>query len=526
MAVHQAIDLGAQVTSGVVVQNVLKSFGETRALDGCSFQARAGQIHAIVGENGSGKSTLAKILSGVLTPDSGTVSIFGRTPRSPIEARRLGLATIFQEVLVADEATVADNLFIGTDGWVSRAMRMTEKHRIARDLLRRLARAEIDPGALVGSLPLAIKQWIVIGRALLTEPKVLILDESSAALDLDATNRLHDEIRRLRDTGSCIIIVTHRIAELVRITDHATILRDGQVAGDLAKADINERNLLAMMTPQSRLVPTARPRTEARRPATPAALLAAGSIRVHVAAPPFDFTLGRGEIVGVTGLDGQGQDRFVRLLSGIGQSFGGQISFKATGGQVPVDSLGKAEALGITYVSGDRKREGIFPNLSIYENLAMALYRASSGPLGWIRKAPIREAYGREVRRLSIKAGSSANRITSLSGGNQQKVLIGRAFARNPQVIVLNDPARGVDLGTKRELYDELRRYAAGGGAVVYLSSEIEEFLGFADRVAVFHKGTLFRTLSGAEIEEDAMLAAMFGHIEPVSFDRKTEALA
>ena len=241
------------VDLAVIVEKVSKSFGETRALDGCSFHARSGEIHAIVGENGSGKSTLAKILSGVIAAESGLVKVFGKTPRSPVEAGKLGVATIFQEILVANDASVADNLFVGSDGYFGSAMTRTERRTIARDLLKRLTLADIDPDAPVSNLPLSVKQWIVIGRALLTKPKLLILDESSAALDLDATNRLHQEIRSLRDAGCAVIIVTHRIAELIRITDRATVLRDGQVAGVLAKGDINEHNLLTLMTPPYRL---------------------------------------------------------------------------------------------------------------------------------------------------------------------------------------------------------------------------------------------------------------------------------
>jgi ribose transport system ATP-binding protein len=230
-------------------------------------------------------------------------------------------------------------------------------------------------------------------------------------------------------------------------------------------------------------------------------------------AEPFDFTLGKGEIVGVTGLDGQGQDGFIKALAGIRPAASGlPVIDNGANGEASIGSLADADRLGIAYVSGDRKRDGIFPQLSIYENLALGLYRRNLAFGGWIRRVPIVGAFKAEVVRLSIKAGAASNKITSLSGGNQQKVLIGRAFAALPRVIVLNDPARGVDLGTKRELYEELRKFAAGGGSVVYLSSEIEEFIGFADRVDVFRDDRLSRSLAGAEIDEQPILAAMFGH--------------
>jgi ribose transport system ATP-binding protein len=496
----------------IVVRDLHKSFGETKALDGCSFSASAGEVHAIVGENGSGKSTLAKILSGVLHADSGEVSVLGGVPRSPLEARRLGIATIFQEILVADEASVAANLFVGADGLWARNARPGPRRRQTAEIMRRLTGTEIDPDAPVGQFPLSVKQWIVIGRAILAQPKVLILDESSAALDLDATIRLHQEIGRLRDEGVCIIIVTHRIAELVRITDRATILRDGQTVATLPKTEITEKTLMALMTPQSRQR-AARAAQLAPNSCKRPPVLHASALRLTAAAEPFDFTLGKGEIVGVTGLDGQGQDGFIKALAGIRPAASGlPVIDDGANGEIPVGSLAEADRLGITYVSGDRKRDGIFPQLSIYENLALGLYRRNLAFGGWIRRAPIAGAFKAEVARLAIKTGAPSNKITSLSGGNQQKVLIGRAFAASPRVIVLNDPARGVDLGTKRELYEELRKFAAAGGSVVYLSSEVEEFIGFADRVDVFRDDRLSRSLAGAEIDEQPILAAMFGH--------------
>ena len=206
------------------VKNGRKSFDVTKALDGCSFSARFGEIHAIVGGNGCGKSTLAKVLSGVLPLDSGRVSILDHHPTSPVEARQLGIATVFQEVMIADEASVVDNLFTGADGFWTKAMSSGEKVEKARLMMRELAGEDVDPFQPAGNLPLSIKAWITIARALLTEPKVLILDESSAALDYDSTERLFVKMRELRDRGAAVLIVTHRIAELIRISDRATRL--------------------------------------------------------------------------------------------------------------------------------------------------------------------------------------------------------------------------------------------------------------------------------------------------------------
>ena len=230
------------------VKDAHKSFGVTKALRGCSFNARFGEIHAIVGGNGCGKSTLAKLLSGVLLADSGKISILGHHPSSPSVAKEIGIATVFQEVLVADECSVVDNLFVGSDSlWTKSSTRQEKRERVA-NLMHELTGIEIDPESTAGSLPLGIKAWITIGRALLCEPRVLILDESSAALDFDSTERLFAKMRQLRDKGAAILIVTHRIAELIRISDRATVLRDGKDVGVLAKEEITEKNLLSLMT--------------------------------------------------------------------------------------------------------------------------------------------------------------------------------------------------------------------------------------------------------------------------------------
>jgi ribose transport system ATP-binding protein len=226
---------------------VRKTFGPTVALGGCNLKAFAGEVHAIIGGNGSGKSALAKVISGVLIPDSGQVSILGKSAASPVEARALGIANVFQEVLVADERSVLDNLYLGSDNLFSAALGREEKNARAAKLMRELLGFEIDLEVQVGELPLSLKQWITIGRALLADPKVLILDESSAALDFDSTERLFRKMRRLKKTGASSLIVTHRIAELVRIADRATLLRDGVDVGCLEKQEITEARILSLI---------------------------------------------------------------------------------------------------------------------------------------------------------------------------------------------------------------------------------------------------------------------------------------
>jgi ribose transport system ATP-binding protein len=504
--------LSVSATGEISLSDIHKSFGVTKALDGCNFSASLGEIHAIVGGNGCGKSTLAKVMSGVLPVDSGQVSVIGHTPTSPHEARAAGIATVFQEVLVADECSIVDNLYLGADQLWTKSLPMKAKIREASALMQELAGFELDVEAPIGGFPLSIKQWVTIGRALLANPRVLILDESSAALDLDSTERLFAKMRQLRDQGSAVLIVTHRIAELIRISDRATVLRDGRDVGVLNKGEITEKNLLALMTGRSEAphITTATATEVLRHDA----VLKTSRLKVWPDSRPIDMSLHKGEILGVAGLDGQGQSDFVSALAGINRPAEGVPQVRGADGRfVEIRELADATKNGVSYVSGDRKREGTFANLSIFENLLLPLYRrtARAGKLAVIDWRGLSSIFDWEVDRLSVRMGDRDNKITSLSGGNQQKILIGRAFALNPNILVLNDPARGVDVGAKTELYKHLTLFAERGKSVVYLSSEIEEFVGFATRVIVFRHGSIFDEFAGDSIEPANILEAMFG---------------
>lgn len=495
------------------VKDAYKTFGVTKALNGVSFRAHFGEIHAIVGGNGCGKSTLSKVMSGVTSVDRGKVSVLGHAPKSPAEARALGVATVFQEVMVAEEATIAENLFAGSDGLFSRKISTREKIAQTRTLMRELTGSDVDPERLAAGLSLGVKAWITIGRALLCNPKVLILDESSAALDFDSTERLFGKMRELRDRGAAVLIVTHRIAELVRISDRATVMRDGRDVGILEKSEITEKNLLGLMKGRSESSAVA----EARMPivAENQVVLRASKMKVWPNAEEVNFELHRGEIVGVTGLEGHGQDTFVRVLAGVArpdQSFP-TVPDAGSSRQIEICNLDEAKRHGIAFVSGDRKREGILPNMNIFENLLIPLYGPYSraGKVGVINWSDLGAIFDYEVERLAIKTGPKTNLITSLSGGNQQKVLIGRAFATQPKILVLNDPARGIDVGAKQELYRHLREFIAEGNAVVYMSSELEEFIGLCPRVVVFRHGSIFDTFVGDEVEPAGILEGMFG---------------
>ena len=523
--------LSSPKTGGdIYVQDAEKSFGVTKALNGVNFKANFGEIHAIVGGNGCGKSTLAKVISGVLPLDKGKVSIMGHSPNSPIEAQKVGISTVFQEVMIAEEATVYENLFIGYDSFFGKKLNHREKVEKAASIMLELAGEFVDPYTIASQLSLGMKAWITIGRAFLRNPKVLILDESSAALDFDSTERLFTKMRSLRDQGAAIFIVTHRIAELVRISDRATVMRDGKDVGVLAGDEITEKNLLRLMTGDKKFSTASENRSTPPLSKTDEIVLSSKNLKVWEDGAEINFELPKGEILGVTGLDGQGQDNFVKALSGIDQPLSGEVVVKQSDEEKEltkkefkkVESLLEAKKSGIGYVSGDRKKEGIFPNMSIYENMVIPLYKGkqaktSGGFLGFIKWIELNGIFDWEVERLSIKTGPKNNLITSLSGGNQQKVMIARAFTTTPKILILNDPARGIDVGAKRDLYKHLRIFVNEGGTVIFLSSELEEFIGLCHRVLVFRDGSIFETFEKDEIDPNIILEGMFGHTKKTS---------
>ena len=520
----------SKVGGDIYVQDASKSFGVTKALNGVNFKANFGEIHAIVGGNGCGKSTLAKVISGVLPLDKGKVSIMGHSPNSPIEAQRIGIATVFQEVMIAEVATVYENLFIGYDSFFGKKLAHRDRVEKAASIMLELSGEFVDPYTIASQLSLGMKAWITIGRAFLRNPKVLILDESSAALDFDSTERLFAKMRTLRDQGAAIFIVTHRIAELVRISDRATVMRDGVDVGVLAGDEITEKNLLGLMTGDKKFSTASEIKATPPNSISDEIVLSAKDLKVWDNGDFINFDLPKGEILGVTGLDGQGQDNFVKALAGIDQPLSGEVIVKQSDEErertkkdyTTVNSLLDAKKSGVGYVSGDRKKEGIFPNMSIYENMVIPLYKGkqaktSGGFIGFIKWMELNGIFDWEVERLSIKTGPKNNLITSLSGGNQQKVMIARAFTTTPKILILNDPARGIDVGAKRDLYKHLRIFVNEGGTAIFLSSELEEFIGLCHRVLVFRDGSIFETFEKEDINPNTILEGMFGHTQKKS---------
>jgi ABC-type sugar transport system ATPase subunit/ribose/xylose/arabinose/galactoside ABC-type transport system permease subunit len=481
---QQATDTQAPPSALLRVEGVAKSFGPTTALRGCSFELAPGEVHALMGENGSGKSTLVKILAGVHRADAGQV-LLGAAPlraRDPRAAVAAGVATVFQEVQCVPGQTVLDNLWLGRDGLfrVSRQAAAAPRQRRERATAVVAELLGDCPGDLLSapaeSLSLSERQAVAIGRALLRDPKVLILDEATSALDVATRDRLFTVVRRLTEAGGAVLFISHRMDEVTEIADRVTVLRSGESVATLDRADASAARLVELMTGGEQLV---------QAEATAPAVAPAGEIRL----PADGLNLRAGEIVGLAGLEGQGQDEYLRALR------------QATGVRAGVR---------IGYVARDRREESIFPPLSIRENFTAATLGADArGGLISARSAAAR--FAGYVARLKIRLGRDSDAITTLSGGNQQKVVIARALASDPAVLLLNDPTRGVDIGAKRDIYALLRELAAAGLAIVMLSTEVDEHLELMDRVLVFRDGSPSAELSRDGLSRAAIVSEFFG---------------
>jgi ABC-type sugar transport system ATPase subunit len=456
------------------VVDVAKAFGPTRALRSASLELCAGEVLAIVGENGSGKSTLVKILSGVHRPDSGSLEIAGRSVdalRSPRESLRSGIATAFQEVLVVEARSVLENVWLGSEGLFRSWPSPSVKRERATEVLTALLGVCPPLDQPVEQLSLSDRQACGIARALVRDPRVVILDEATSALDVATRDRLFAVLKSLAADGVSVIFISHRMDEIEEIGDRVTVMRSGETVATVGRGEASVEELVRLMTGADEL-------TEHVAQRAPRAV---GDVVLSVG----DFSVRAGELVGLAGLEGHGQDGFLRALAAAAGDDG-------------------------AYVPRERRAESLFESKSILENFALpTLDRDTSA--GLIRPASTKARFAAYVEKLGITFGTSDDLITTLSGGNQQKVVVARWLATDPRVLLLNDPTRGVDLGAKRDLYRVLLDLAADGMAVVMLSTEVDEHVELMDRVVVFREGAPFAEIDRAQLTRQNLVGAFFG---------------
>ena len=502
------------------VTGLAKSFGPTVALRSCSAEFLAGEVHAIMGENGSGKSTLVKILTGVHRPDAGTLAIADAAGslatagglRNPGAAIRAGIMAVFQEVLVVGSRPVLENAWLGADTVFVRHLSEADKRARAGDVFAELLGTGIDLDAPAASLPLSQQQACAIARTLLREPRVLILDEATSALDVATRDRVFAAIGRRRASGMSTLFISHRMDEIGEIADRVTVLRSGESVGTLDRAKATPAKLVTLMTGADHLAGGQGAHQRLERAPSSECVLRVRELRLRPGAAPVSFELRAGEVVGLAGLEGHGQDEFLRALWEGRPD--GQVLRVTGSAQTPIRSSRHAARLGLGYVPRDRRSESLFAPLSIQENFGVVTARADRRR-GLLSHAVLRARLAEYKDSLGIRMGRPTDLITTLSGGNQQKVIIARWLAREPRILLLNDPTRGIDLGAKRDIYALLDTLAADGVAVVMLSTEVDEQVELMDRVLVFREGTVSAVMERTRLSRTALVSAFFGQEVP-----------
>lgn len=487
--------------------NISKSFAGVHALKGVSFELRAGEVHALVGENGAGKSTLIKIITGAHQPDAGTLEVAGQRilENDPVLSRSLGIAVIYQKPALLPDLTVAENIALGLEArgaW--RAVRWSSRRRQAKELLARVG-ANIDPNAPVHTLSMPQQQLVEIARALGTNAKVLILDEPTASLSDREVDRLLQVLRDLRGQGVGIIYISHRLEELHQVADRVTVLRDGSSIATRDMSGVDRAELIRLMV--GREITAIFPKQIVPIGKTLLALRNLGCRQSGVRG--INFEVRAGEIVGLAGLVGAGRTELARILFGLTPADQGEIQWN--GKPIVVANPKRAVQLGIAYVPEDRRHHGVILEMPVATNATLAvLDRVSTA--GWLNFRKEKVLAADYVKRLAVKTASLETPVGDLSGGNQQKVAISRWLATQPQLLILDEPTQGIDVGAKAEIHRLMSDLAGRGMAILMISSELPEILGMSDRIVVMHAGTVTGILNRAEATQENILSLALGH--------------
>jgi len=484
------------------LEGVSKGFPGVQALDDVRLDLRHGEVLALVGENGAGKSTLMKLLAGIYTPDAGVFRMNGHelVIDGPRHAQEQGISIIHQEFNLMPDLTVAQNIFIGREHR-SGGLFLDDRalNRRAQDLFDRLGLA-LDPAEPVEQLTVARQQMVEIAKALSFDAKVLIMDEPTAALNDAEVDVLFELIGRFRSPETGVIYISHRMEELSRISDRITVLRDGRYIDTLDTAATDQREVISLMVGRE-LRGEQRP-AGGRVEGEP--VLSVRGLSTKRLLRDVSFDLHAGEILGFAGLMGAGRTEVARAIVGADRRDAGVVSVR--GREVGIQNPADAARLGIGYLSEDRKQLGVLLERSVRENIVLASLRDYVGALGFVRSSRI-EATGREyVRKLRIKTPSTAQLVRNLSGGNQQKVVIAKWLAKDCDVLIFDEPTRGIDVGAKEEIYVLLRELADQGKAIVMISSELPEVLRLADRIAVMAEGRLTAVLDNADATQENVM--------------------
>ncbi len=495
-------------TSDIIMEasGVEKIYGQTFALAGVDFKVRRGQVNAMVGENGAGKSTLMRILAGIQQPTRGSLTLNGQEIRfeSPRAATAHGIRIIHQELQFFPDLSVAENIFAGSELTVHGTMQLREQERRATEILARLDQT-VSPMARMGDLPVGVQQIVVICRALTQDVQVLIMDEPTSALSTREVEMLLRIVRNLAEQGVAIVYISHRLEEIIELADHVTVLRDGRVVAEAPAAEIDVPWIVERMIGHEpdTLYPFQRRDVgsgalEVREMSLPRA---DGSILLD----RVSLSVAAGEIVGLYGLMGAGRTELLEAIIGLHETASGSVSVE--GRSVDGMSVGRRIAKGLFLVPEDRQAQGLVQTMSVAENISLANldHIRRHGALSPRRE---RKAVREMIARVGVKVADPDQPVPSLSGGNQQKVVVARALLTNPKVLLMDDPMRGVDVGAKRELYGVMQAMAREGLAILFTSSDLLEVLGMADRVLVLARGRLVREFDRDDATASSLTAA------------------
>ena len=495
------------------MRHIYKTFPGVKALQNVDFTLKKGEIHALMGENGAGKSTLIKVLTGVEEFETGEIMIEGCEHtiinRSPQEAQQKGISTVYQEINLCPNLTVAENLFIGREPRKGGLIDWKTMNRKASELLGSLD-INADVTKTIDNYSIAIQQMIAIARAVDMSAKVLILDEPTSSLDDGEVEKLFELMRKLRAEGVGIIFVTHFLEQVYAVCDKITVLRNGQLVGRYTTAELPRVQLVAKMMGKDfdDLAAIKGEKDKGAAHSDEDIVIKAAGLGRKGYIKPFDLVIHKGEVIGFTGLLGSGRSESVRVLYGAERSDEGNLFIKGKKvvAKHPLTSMNE----GMAYMPEDRKNEGIIADLSVRENLIMAL-QAKRGMFRLLSRKQQEEYTDKYIEMLQIKTASRETPIKSLSGGNQQKVIIGRWLLTNPDFLILDEPTRGIDVGTKTEIQKLVVKLAEEGMAVVFISSEIEEMLRTCDRMVVMRDGGKVGELDGGEMNQSTIMSTIAG---------------